>query len=140
MDDWKTYKRYKRGAGGTPGGLGTFFLGLIMTLIGGYLLLNQIQVSSGFFSWRYGLFGGVDISAFGVTLIFFLIGVGFIFVNGRSKIGWLLTSSSFLLILIGVLSTLRVYLRTTSLYILLAILILFVGGLGLMARSLRAVE
>ncbi len=137
MDDWKAYKR---GAGGTPGGLGTFLIGLVMTLIGGYLLLNQIQVSSGFFSWRYGLFGGVNISAFGVTLIFFLLGVGFIFFDGRSKIGWFLTGGSFMLILVGVLATLRVYLQTTSLYILLAILILFVGGLGLIARSLRAIE
>ncbi len=137
MDDWKAYKR---GAGGTPGGLGTFLIGLVMTLIGGYLLLNQIRVSSGFFSWRYGLFGGVNISAFGVTLIFFLLGVGFIFFDGRSKIGWFLTGGSFMLILVGVLATLRVYLQTTSLYILLAILILFVGGLGLIARSLRAIE
>lgn len=137
MDDWQAYKR---GAGGTPGGLGTFFLGLIMTLIGGYLLLNQIQVSSGFFGWRYALFSGFNISAFGVTLILFLLGVGLIFFDGRSKPGWLLTGGGLLLIIVGVLATLRVYLQTTSLYVLLAILVLFVGGLGLMARSLRAME
>ncbi|MCA9958625.1 MAG: hypothetical protein R3E31_25450 [Chloroflexota bacterium] len=136
MEDWK---QYKRGAGGTPGGLGTFIIGLIMTLVGGYLLLNQIHVSSGFFGWRYG-FGGVNVSAFGITLLFFLLGVGLIFFDGRSKAGWLLAGGGLLIIIVGVLATLHVYLRTTSLYILLGILVLFVGGLGLMARSLRAVE
>lgn len=137
MDDWQ---KYKRGAGGTPGGLGSFFLGLLMSLIGGYLLLNQIHVSSGFAGWRYSLWGGVNISAFGVTLILFLLGVGLIFFNGRSKVGWLLAGGGLLIIVVGLLASLRVYLRTTSLYVLLVILVLLVGGLGLMARSLRSVE
>jgi hypothetical protein len=29
--------RTQRGAGGTPGGLGQFFIGLVMTVAGGYL-------------------------------------------------------------------------------------------------------
>ena len=137
MDDLKPVKR---GAGGTPGGMGLFFMGLIMSLIGGYLLLNQIQVTSGFWGWRYALFGGVNISAFGVTLILFLLGIGLIFFDGRSKVGWFLAGGGLLLIIVGVLASLRVYLRNTSLYVVLIILILFVGGVGLMARSLRAME
>ena len=50
-----------RGAGGTPGGVGPFFIGLIMAAAGGYLLLNQVQVTTSF--WRFGAYGG-----FGLTL------------------------------------------------------------------------
>jgi hypothetical protein len=31
-----------RGAGGTSGGIGTFFLGLGMLVVGGYLLLTRV--------------------------------------------------------------------------------------------------
>jgi len=38
----------KRGAGGTPGGVGQFFIGLVMAVVGVYLLLNQVQVTTSF--------------------------------------------------------------------------------------------
>ena len=126
---------FKRGAGGTSGGLGQFFIGLLMSLAGGYILTNQIQVTSSFFGTRW--FGGT-ISAFGVTLIPFLIGVGLIFFDGRSKPGWALTILSLLVIFIGIIANLRVYFAPTSLYVTLITLVLLVGGLGLMARALKA--
>lgn len=36
------------GAGGTEGGIGRFFMGLIMMVAGGYLFLNNIQVGHSF--------------------------------------------------------------------------------------------
>ncbi len=36
------------GAGGTSGGVGEFFIGLVMVSVGGYLLLNQVMVTTGF--------------------------------------------------------------------------------------------
>jgi hypothetical protein len=47
-----TNRRRLRGAGGTPGGVGTFFLGFIMIVAGGYLLTDQVMVTSG--AWRWG--------------------------------------------------------------------------------------
>jgi hypothetical protein len=126
---------FKRGAGGTSGGLGQFFIGLLMSLAGGYILTNQIQVTSSFFGARW--FGGT-ISAFGVTLIPFLIGVGLIFFDGRSKPGWVLTILSLLVIFIGIIANLRIYFAPTSLYVTLITLVLLVGGIGLMARALKA--
>jgi len=41
-----------RGAGGTPGGVGQFIVGLVMVAAGGYLILNQVQVTTS--SWRFG--------------------------------------------------------------------------------------
>ena len=70
-----------RGAGGTSGGLGEFLMGMGLIVVGGYLLLKQIIVSSGGWSlWGY--------DAFGMSLIPFLLGLGLVFYNGKSMIGW----------------------------------------------------
>ena len=39
-----------RGAGGTPGGIGEFVIGLAMTIAGAYMLTNRVVVASGFWS------------------------------------------------------------------------------------------
>ena len=126
---------FKRGAGGTPGGLGAFVMGLVLTLIGGYWLLNQIQVSSNFWSYRYYAFNTVSVSPFGVTLIMFLLGVVIIFFNVSAKSGWFLAAGSFFLMIIGVLSNLEIYFARTSLFVTLAMLGVLAGGIGLMLRA-----
>jgi hypothetical protein len=121
-----------RGAGGTPGGVGQFFIGLLMAVVGGYLLLNQVQVSTSF--WNFGAYG-----SFGLTLLPLLVGIGFLFYDGKSVIGWLLTALGLALILAGVLMHMDVYFRPTTLFNTLVMLGLMFGGLGLVARSLRGV-
>jgi hypothetical protein len=121
----------RRGAGGTPGGVGSFFVGVIMAAAGGYLLLNQVQVTTSY--WRFGTYGG-----FGLTLLPLLIGVGVLFYNGRSIVGWVLTAIGAAIILAGVLMNMDIYFHQTSLFNTLMMLALLFGGLGLMARSLRA--
>jgi hypothetical protein len=119
-----------RGAGGTPGGVGTFFIGVIMAAAGGYLLLNQVQVTTSF--WHFGAYGG-----FGLTLIPLLVGVAFLFYNGKSVVGWLLTIVGATIILAGVLMNMDIYFRPTSLYNTLMMLGLLFGGIGVIAKSLR---
>jgi uncharacterized protein len=120
-----------RGAGGTPGGLGEFFAGLAMAAGGGYLLMNQVTVSSSFWQlWGY--------NAFGISLIPLLIGVAVLFFDGRSTIGWILTVLGALVILLGILTNLTIFFRPTSLFNTLIMLVLLAGGLGLIARSLRS--
>ena len=120
-----------RGAGGTPGGVGQFFLGLALAVAGGYLLLQQVIVTGGSWSlWGY--------DAFGLSLVPFLIGGGLLFFDGRSKIGWLLLGVGLVIIFAGILANLDIYFRPTSLFNTLLMLILLAGGLGLLARSLRA--
>ena len=63
-----------RGAGGTSGGLGEFFLGLGLVVAGGYLLLKQVMVTSGGWS-LYGY------DAFGLSLVPFLLGLGIMIVG-----------------------------------------------------------
>jgi hypothetical protein len=120
----------KHGAGGTPGGVGQFFIGLTMTVVGVYLLLNQVQVTTSF--WSFGRFGG-----FGPTLLPLLVGVAFLFYNGKSFIGWLLTGLGLAIILAGILMNMDIYFRQTSLFNTIVMLGLLFGGLGLIARSLR---
>jgi len=120
-----------RGAGGTPGGLGTFLAGSAMVVAGGYLLLTRVTVSSGLWMlWGY--------NAFGLSLVPLLVGIGILFFDGRSLIGWLLTAAGALIILVGIIANLHVYFMPTSLFDTLLILGLLAGGLGLVARSLRA--
>ncbi|MEW5839065.1 MAG: hypothetical protein AB1717_09560 [Pseudomonadota bacterium] len=119
-----------RGAGGTSGGVGEFLLGLGMAIGGGYMLLQKVTVTSG--GWYF--FG---VHAFGLTLVPFLLGAGFLFYNGKSILGWLLMFASLIMILAGILMNLRIYFEHSSLFDTLLILFLLAGGLGLLARSLR---
>lgn len=122
-----------RGAGGSPGGLGEFLIGLGLIVVGGYLLMKQIMVTSGGWS-LYGY------DAFGLSLIPFLLGLGIVFYNGKSIIGWFLVSAGILIILAGVIANLRVYFAPTSLYNTLMMLGMIAVGVGLVARSVREHE
>ena len=89
------------------------------------------MVTSG--AWRWGGY-----NAFGLSLLPLLLGVGLLFVNGRSLAGWLLTWAGAVIIFAGILAHLEIYFRPTSLFNTLLMLVLFIGGLGLVVRSLRA--
>jgi uncharacterized protein len=121
----------RRGAGGTPGGIGEFVLGVVMAAAGGYLLFNQVQVTTSF--WH--MWGG---NSFGLALLPLLVGIGLLFFNGRSFLGWLLSIAGLAIILAGILVNMDIYFRQTSLFNTLVMLGLLAGGFGLVARSLKA--
>lgn len=124
--------------GGTPGGTKTFLLGLIMLVVGGYLLFNQVQVNGGY--WRFSLFGQGYGTSFGITLLPLLFGIGILFGNGKSLVGRGLTALGFLAILVGIIANLDIHFRQTSLWNTLTMLILIVGGMGLVIRSVMPME
>lgn len=120
-----------RGAGGTPGGVGTFLVGAAMIVGGGYLLLTRVTVASGGWSlWGY--------NAFGLSLLPLLVGIGVLFFNGRSLLGWGLTGAGALIIAAGILANMHIYFQSTSLYDTLIMLGLLAGGIGLVAKAIRA--
>ena len=120
-----------KGAGGTPGGIGTFLCGAAMIVAGGYLLLARVSVVGG--TWRlYGY------NAFGLSLFPLLIGIGILFYNGRSLLGWLLTGAGAVIIVVGIIANLGIYFQPTSLFDTLLMLGSLAGGIGLVARSLSA--
>jgi predicted membrane channel-forming protein YqfA (hemolysin III family) len=119
-----------RGAGGTEGGLAAFVIGALMAIAGAYLLTNQVTVTTGYWRlWGY--------NAFGLSLLPFVIGIAFLFFDGRSIIGWVLTLAGAVIIFIGILTNLEIYFRPTSLFNTLLMLVLLFGGIGLVARALR---
>jgi hypothetical protein len=121
----------RRGAGGTRGGVGEFLLGLGMSVAGAYLLTQRVTVTSGYWTlWGY--------NAFGLSLLPLLFGIGLLFFNGRSVAGWLLTFAGVVIIFVGIIANLGVYFQSTSLFNTLVMLVLLAGGIGLVARSLRA--
>jgi hypothetical protein len=118
-----------RNVGGTPGGLGHFLMGFVMACVGSYLLANQVMIVGSYWSF----YGG---NTFGITLLPMLFGVGLLFWNGRSVIGWLLTGAGALFIVAGVIANLHIYFQPATLFHTLVMLVLLVGGLGLIARAL----
>src|SRR5262245_17756915 len=117
------------GAGGTQGGVGQFLVGLAMAVGGAYLLTNQVQVTSGFWST-------MGPHTFGLSLLPLVFGMGMLFFDGKSVLGWLLALAGAVIIFLGILMNLRIYFESTSLFNTLIMLFLLAGGLGLVARSL----
>ena len=107
-----------QGAGGTSGGVGSFFLGLAMMCAGFYMLLNSIQVSQSFnlgtALFHIGAFGGGAAVTGGMILIPLIFGIGMIFYDGRNLIGWVLGAGSVAALVFGVLAGLQFSLRSMS--------------------------
>jgi hypothetical protein len=122
------------GAGGTPGGVGEFFIGVIVAGVGFYLLFSHVQVHSSY--WGFFGLGSVGRS-FGVSLIPLLFGIGILFVNGKSVLGWFLAVGGLLFILAGVLMNLDIRFVGTSLMHALIMLAMIAAGLGLIVKGLR---
>jgi uncharacterized protein len=120
----------QRGAGGTSGGIGMFLSGLAMAIAGAYLLTNQVTVTSGFWHW-----GGYN--TFGLSLLPLIIGIGFLFFDGKSVIGWILTFAGAVIIFAGIIANLDIYFQPTSLFNTILMLVLLTGGIGLIARAIR---
>ena len=102
-----------------------------MAAAGAYLLTNQVSVSSGY----WNLWGE---HSFGLSLVPLILGIGLLFFNGRSILGWFLLFAGLIIVFAGILMNLQIYFRQTSLFNTLMMLVLLVGGIGLVARSLRA--
>lgn len=120
-----------RNVGGTSGGIAEFLIGVVMAVAGAYLLTQQVTVTSGYWTF-YGY------NSFGLSLIPLIFGIGILFFNGKSIIGWLLLIVGVVIILTGIIMNLQIYFRQTSLFNTIVMLVLLAGGIGLIARSLRS--
>src|SRR3954468_18957652 len=140
MESEKDPQKKVAGAGGTPGGIGIFLLGFVMACAGGWLLTNQVVVSSGYFASGFMVpVINYHMNSFGLSLVPFIFGIGFLFFNGKSMVGWLLTIAGLVIIMAGILFSLHIYFQPTSLFNTLVMLVLLFGGLGLVIRSLKAI-
>ena len=122
-------ERKIKGAGGTSGGVIEFFIGLGMAVAGAYLLTNQVIVTSSFWSlWGF--------NTFGLTLIPLIFGIGILFFDGKSIVGWILLFVGVIIIFTGILMNLNIFFHPTSLFNTVMMLVLLAGGIGLIARGL----
>ena len=127
MDDERKF----RGVGGTPGGVGEFLLGLVMAIAGAYLITQRVTVTSGFWTlWGF--------NTFGLSLVPLIFGIGILFFNGRSIVGWLLLIVGVVIIAAAIIMNLQLYVQQTSLFNTIVMIVLLAGGIGLIARSLSA--
>ena len=117
-----------RGAGGTPGGIGEFVLGVIMAIAGAYLITTQVVVTSSMWSiWGY--------NAFGLSLFPLIFGIGILFFNGKSIVGWALLVIGVVIIITGIIMNLHIYFERTSLFNTILMFVLLAGGIGLILRA-----
>lgn len=133
-----------RGAGGTSGGIGHFFIGIVMMCAGFYLLLNSISVSSSFGHgaslYNFSAFGSNHAITGGTIIFPFMFGIGINFYNSKNPIGWLLTLGSITALIFGVISSIRFSFRSMSAFDLITILVLAIGGLGIFLRSMKTFD
>jgi hypothetical protein len=118
------------GAGGTPGGTWQFFIGLGLAAVGAYLLTQQVTVQTGY--WTIGGY-----NAFGLSLVPFILGVGMLFFDGRSRAGFVLLFLGVLIIAAGILMNLSIYFQPTSLFNTLLMVGMTAAGIGLLLRALK---
>lgn len=112
------------------------------TMCGGfYMLLNAITVSSNFglSSRLFGMGNNFSVTG-GMIMIPFIFGIGLVFFNSKSILGWLFTLGSMTALIFGVISSVRFNLRAMTSFELIVILVLAVGGLGLFLRSLKKID
>lgn len=124
-----------QGAGGTPGGVGLFPVGIGMIVAGAYLILNHIVVHTRLSIWGWP---GADGGGFGPLLMAMMVGVGILFFNSKNALGWLLTGGAALAMLISVIMNLELFFRPVSLLTTILMFGLVAAGLGVVFRSFRA--
>ena len=110
-----------------------FFVGLLMTVVGGYVFMQNVEVyASSIFS--FNLFGRqMD----GLIFIPLIASVIFLFYkyNWVSK---LCCGISLAIIIVNVIMNMKLYWKATSLFATVIIFVLFFGGIGLLAKALFA--
>jgi hypothetical protein len=122
--------RKRVNVGGTSGGLGEFLIGVLLIIVGFYMIFTNTMVFTSFWYFQgYNLLGPL--------IIVFMLGLVFLSINSGSMFGWLLCSGAILAITVGILMNLRFHFRGIT---LLSALIMFgfpAVGFGFVLRSLR---
>lgn len=111
-----------------------FVGGVIMLVVGLYILSQKVMVSSsyGFFSLWGGRFSS------GLIMVPLIIGVVWMFASGGSFVSKVFTVLSVILIIAAIVASTRIWLVTITMYEWVLILVLIFGGAGLVAKVLFA--
>jgi hypothetical protein len=123
--------RKRVNVGGTSGGLGEFLIGVLLIIVGFYMIFTNTIVFTSFWYFQgYNLLGPL--------IIVFMLGLVFLSIHSGSRLGWFLCGGAVLAITVGILMNLQFHFRGIT---LLSALIMFgfpAVGFGLVLRGLRA--
>ena len=111
-----------------------FLAGMAMLVVGLYLLTTRVEVTTGFWG-GYISIAGCHVST-GLTVIPFIIGVVWMFVNPDSFAAKLVAGLGVLIIIACIIMSTSMYMRHVTLYEWLLMLVLIFGGGGMVARIL----
>lgn len=107
-------------------------LGFGLVLLGCFLVMNHVQVGTGFMA-----FFGFHQAGFGLAIIPLMLGIGLLFFDYKSRLGWILTVASLALILFAVLSQLFMTFPPMSLLGLVLMFLPFAAGGALIAKGFQ---
>ena len=121
----------RTGRGREHGNPGTFLIGFGVLCVGLYLILQNTVIST-----HFTLFDMLGFNPpFGLVLLPFLFGVGVLFFNSKSILGWILLIFGIVSILLGILMGLKIYFRPVTLYQGLLMFGMTAAGTGLILKS-----
>jgi hypothetical protein len=117
--------------GGTSGGLGEFLTGVLLLVVGFYMIFTNTIVFTSFWQFEgYNLLGPL--------IVLFMVGLVCLCVNGHSVLGWMCCGGAILAITVGIIMNLRLHFRSITLLSALIMFGLPAVGCGFVLRALRA--
>ena len=122
-----------------------FLIGGCLFGAGGFLLANQVMVRSSWSLAGGGLFGGGVVLPWGTPgmgLLMLPLGIGvcMLFAGRYRRWANLLVWASLAALLVGVLNSVRITFRPTTLWQLGAYIVMIAAGGGLMFRGMRSMD
>jgi hypothetical protein len=116
--------------GGTSGGLGEFLIGLVLVVVGFYMLFTNTVVYTSFWDlYGYNLLGPL--------ILLFLLGLMFLGINSHSWAGWALCVGATVAMAVGIIMNLKFHFKSMTLLSALAMFGVPAVGFGLILRALR---
>lgn len=109
-----------------------FFLGLLLLGIGLFMVFQMTDVRTSWHTWYIGSWGVPT----GVVAIPLLIGIGMLFFNSKSIIGWIVSVLGIAIILVTIIMSVEFVFRRTSLFLYLLMFGTILAGTGLLLKSL----
>jgi len=107
-------------------------VGLGLFCGGTFLVMQNTVLSS-----KFSLMDLIGVNPpFGLVMLPLLIGIGVLFFNEKSLLGWILSIVGLITILLGILMGLSIFFRPVSLYEGILMFGLIAAGIGLVAKAL----
>jgi len=132
-----------KGSGGTEGGIGKFWLGMLLAGIAIYLFVDSTKVVSGggyLSGMMSGHRGGMGRTGnFAIILAPLVIGLIWLFTNYKSIIGRVLACGGLAVFVFEIISGLHFYVNMKTSWLLILV-VMFCAGCGMMLSSYRKSE